>query len=95
MVSNTAVQCLTAMIPSGPGSKSHIPRGYVFFSVRTGQQQNRTYERATMVSQHVLSKFEIIITCALEKYTYLASSYLDTFSMLPQGYIWLSKTVLL
>jgi len=73
-VPNTAVQCSTAMISLGPGSKSHIPTGYVVFSVRTGQQQNRTYERATMVSQNVLSKFKIIISRTLEKYTYLKSS---------------------
>ena len=67
-VTNRAVQCLTAMIPSGPGSKSHIPRSYVFFfQFAQENSRNRTYERATMISQHVLSKFKIIISCASEK----------------------------
>jgi hypothetical protein len=41
-VTNTAVKCLTTMIPLGSGSKSNIPTGYVVFlsSHRTTAEQN-------------------------------------------------------
>jgi hypothetical protein len=41
-VINTAVQSLTATIPLGPGSKSHIPTGYVVFFSQFAQDNSRT-----------------------------------------------------